>query len=340
LGKVDHGKKNLLGDEKNEKPIYPFQAWEYLNPAIKNSLFILIGFIPAYLTVGPEFALLWLGITGLRNMIVDLISGNGFSPKYWHYNDINWTNIAHSLFWTGFSVPILGFIKIHFDLLWIGAQEGVLFELTKFFCINVSNGIYLATHNYIRGFDKVTIRANFFRSIMAWPLAASFSPLGNSLFIPSIVQAKIWSDVVAAIIEGASKYKNILRAKDDIMKKIVPALISEDKITEKLAMLDMIYFLQESKRAKTAFKKQLTLPQNSPTKIKIHIPGTEINTVPTEAYYALKNRLKAPGHFNELINFIVTNYRREPSVYLVTMISENYSKVQKWLDGFERQKKE
>ena len=338
LGKVDHGKKNLLGDEKNEKAIYPWHAWEYLHPVIKNSLFTLIGFIPAYLTVGLEFALLWLGITGLRNIFVDLISANGIIPKLWNSSDINWTNIAHSLFWTGFSVPILGFIKIHFDLLWMGTQEGVLFELTKFFCINVSNGIYLASHNYIRGFDKVTIRANFFRSIMAWPLAASFSPLGNTLSIPSIVQAKIWSDVVAAIIEGSSKYKNILRAKDSIMKKIVPALISEDKTTEKLAMLDMIYFLQESKRAKTAFKKQLILPQDSVTKIKSHIPGAEPNTVPTEAYYTLKNRINAPGHFNELINFIIANYRREPSVYLVTMISENYSKIQKWLEGIERQK--
>jgi hypothetical protein len=337
LGKVDYGKVNLLGDEKNEKPIYPWRAWEYLHPAIKNSIFILIGFVPAYLTVGIEYALLWLGITGLRNMFVDVISGNGFSPRFWHSNDINWTNFAHSLFWTGFSVPILGFIKAHFDLIWIGAHEGVFFESTKFFCINLSNGIYLATHNYIRGFDKVTIRGNFFRSILAWPLAATFSPLGNTLMIPSIVQAKIWSDVVAAVIEGSSKYKNILKVKDDIMKKIVPALICEDKITQKLAMLDIIYFLQESKRAKTAFKKQLLLPIGSVTKLKNHIPGTKPTIVPTEAYYELKNRISEPGYFGDLINFIIANYHREQSIYLVTMISENYYSLQKWLENIDDQ---
>jgi hypothetical protein len=337
LGKVDYGKTNLLGDEKNEKPIYPWRAWEYLHPAIKNTLFILIGFIPAYLTVGVEYAMLWLGITGLRNMFVDVISANGFSPRFWHSNDINWTNFAHSLFWTGFSVPILGFIKANFDLIWVGEHQGVLFESTKFFCINISNGIYLASHNYLRGFDKVTIRGNFFRSILAWPLAASFSPVGNTLLIPSIVQAKIWSDVVAAIIEGSSKYQNILRVKDDIMRKIVPALICDEKITEKLATLDVIYFLQESKRAKTALKKQLILPVDSVTKLKNHIPGTKPSIVPTEAYYELKNRIGKAGNFSELINFIIANYRREQGIYLVTMVSEEYSKLQKWLESIENQ---
>lgn len=336
LGKVDYGKKNLLGDEKNEKLIYPWQAWEYLHPLIKNSLYIIIGFIPAYLTVGAEYALLWLGITGLRNMFVDLVSGNGLSPRLWHTNDINWTNIAHSLFWTGFSVPILGFIKLRFDFIWMGAHEGVLFESIKFFCINISNGIYLASHNYIRGFDKATIRGNFFRSILAWPLSASFSGLGNALLVPSIVQAKIWSDVVAAVIEGSSKYQNILRIKDDIMRKIVPALICQEKITEKLALLDMIYFLNESKRAKTAFKKQLIQPQNPVAKIKNHLPGTKSTIVPTEAYYALKLRINTLENFNELINFIIANYQREQSVYLITMVSENYSKFQDWLDEIEK----
>ena len=151
LGKVDVGKYNLLGDENIEKPISPVRAWEYLNPAIKNFIFILIGFIPAYYIVGYEYALLWFAITGTRNMFVDVISGNGLSPREWRSNDINWTNFAHSLFWTGFSVPILGFVKARFDIVWTGAHEGFMFETLKFFFLNVANGLYLASHNYIRG---------------------------------------------------------------------------------------------------------------------------------------------------------------------------------------------
>ncbi|MCX6327513.1 MAG: hypothetical protein NT144_12825 [Bacteroidia bacterium] len=331
LGKLDNGKQNMLGDEKIEKPINPLRAWEYLNPAIKYFIFILIGFIPAYFTVGMEYALLWFAITGSRNMFVDVISGNGFSPREWHSYDINWSNFANSLFWTGFSVPILGFVKARFDIAWTGPHEGTLFEIFKFFCINISNGIYLASHNYLRGFDKGTIRGNFFRSILAWPLAVVFSPLGNALLLPSIVQAKFWSDFVAAIIEGTGKYKNIIRLKDRIMKKLLPDLISEDDETEKLAMLDMIYFVNESTRAKTALKKQLIPRQSLFRKLLNCFKWKKERIVPNKSYFELIKRMDHRNRFNELINYIIEHYNREQSLFLLKLVSENYYKLQKWL---------
>ena len=337
LGKLDSGKQNMLGDEKIEKPINPLRAWEYLNPAIKNSIFILIGFIPAYLTVGYEYALLWLAITGSRNMFVDVISGNGFKPKEWHSQDINWTNFAHSLFWTGFSVPILGFVKAQFDIAWTGPHEGALFETVKFFCLNISNGIYLATHNYIRGFDKVTTRSNFFRSIIAWPFAVVFSPIGNALFLPSIVQTKFWSDFIAAIIEGSSKYKNIIRVKYQIMSKLIPDLVSEDEETEKLAMLDMIYFINESTRAKTALRKQLVPNQSVFKRVKAIIQRRErMLVMPNESLIELRKRMEHPNMANELIDYIIAHYYREQSLFLIKMVSENYYKLKNWIERIDK----
>ena len=332
LGRVDNGKPNLLGDERIVKPINPLQAWEYLNPAIKYFILILIGFIPAYLTFGIEYAFLWFAITGSRNMFVDVISGNGFSPKEWHSNDINWNNLANSLFWTGFSVPILSFVKLQFDTAWVGPHEGPMFETVKFFCINISNGLYLASHNYIRGFDKGTIRANFFRSILAWPLAAAFSPLGNTINLPSIVQAKFWSDFVASIIEGTGKYKNIIRVKDQIMKKLTPDLISEDEEIENLAMLDMIYFIDESNRAKTALKKQLLPQQSLFLRLKHRFGRKKNKIVPNKEFYELKKRLNNQGKINQLIEYIIEHYNREQSLYLVKLVSNNYHKVRCWIN--------
>lgn len=333
LGKLDAGKQNMIGDEKIERPIRPIRAWEYLNPAIKNSIFILIGFIPAYLTVGYEYAFLWFAITGSRNMFVDVISGNGFRPKEWHSNDINWTNFANSLFWTGFSVPILGFVKARFDIAWTGPHEGLLFETGKFFCLNIANGLYLASHNYLRGFDKITVRGNFFRSIIAWPFAAAFAHVGNALFLPSIVQTKFWSDFVAAIIEGSAKYKNIIRVKYQIMIKLMPELVSEDEETEQLAMLDMIYFINESTRAKTALRKQLIPNQNSFKKLKNFILRRNNKVImPNESLFELKKRMEIPNRADELINYIIKHYHREQSLFLIKMVSENYYKIQKWLD--------
>lgn len=332
LGRLSSGDVNMLGDEKIEKPINPWRAWEYLNPAIKNFIFMLIGFIPAYLTVGIEYALLWFAITGSRNMFVDVVSGNGFNPYDWQKADINWTNLANSLFWTGFSVPILGFVKSSFDTVWTGTLDGPLYEITKFFCINIANGMYLASHNYIRGFDKATIRGNFFRSILAWPLSVSFSPIGNALALPSIVQAKFWSDFVASIIEGSSKYKNIVSIKYKIMKKLLPETISEEEENEILAMLDMIYFVRESNRSKSSLKK---LVLNQPTfyqRIKNNIFRKKVKMKLNENFHELKKRFDDPGRFNKLIDFIISNYNSEHSLYLIRLISENYDKNKRWLN--------
>ncbi|MEZ5012288.1 MAG: hypothetical protein R2744_12240 [Bacteroidales bacterium] len=142
-------------------------------------------------------------------------------------------------------------------LSWQWEHAGSTYEFAKFFFINTANGIYLASHNYLRGFDKGTIRGNFFRSIIAWPFSALFAPVGNALMLPSIVQAKFWSDFVAAIIEGSSKYRNIIRVKDRVIKSLLPNLHGEDEDTEILAVLDILYMFKESPRVKTVIKNQL-----------------------------------------------------------------------------------
>ncbi len=332
LGRVDYAKKNELGDEKVEKPINLLKAWEYVNPAIKNLLFILIGFIPAYYTVGIGYALLWFTITGSRNIFVDMISGNGFKPTEWSVKDINWTNLANSLFWTGFSVPILSFVKSRFDVFWQWEHAGSTYEFVKFFFINTANGMYLASHNYFRGFDKGTIRGNFFRSILAWPLAAAFAPIGNAILLPSIVQAKFWSDFVAAIIEGSGKYKNIIKLKHRNIKSLLPDFENEDSEVEILAILDIIYFMAESTRVKTVMKKQLFNPISRREKIKKMIRFKKPKKQPNQYYNTLHKWLKTKNNFNKICDYVIQHYNREQSLYLLQLISSHYNKTQNWVE--------
>lgn len=333
LGKKVTGELNMLGDENIEKPIAISNAWEYLNPGIKNLIFIVAGFIPAYFILGWEFAFLWFVITGSRNIFVDVISGNGLNPNEWHESDINWTNLAQSLFFTGFSVPLLGFFKNNFDVIWAGSHEGPLFEIVKFFIINIVNGTYLATHNYIRGFDRQTIRGNFFRSMIAWPLSAGFAPIGNALMIPSIVQAKFWSDFVASIIEGSAKYQFIIKVKDKIMHRLLPETISEDAEAEKLSLLDMIYFIKESNRTKTSLRKLLT---DKPGRLKIMLNKflfRKKQYLLSESFHELKQKFDDPTLFDQLIEFIIKNYNNEQSLYLIRLVSENFDKTRRWILG-------
>lgn len=331
LGKQIGVQKNVLGDENIEQAISIINAVEYLNPKIKNVLMLMIGFVPAYYILGWQYALLWFIITGSRNVFVDLVSSNGINPNEWHETDINWTNLAQSLFFTGFSVPILGFVKSNFDIIWTGEHDGQMYEIAKFFFINIANGSYLATHNYFRGFDKQTIRGNFFRSILAWPLSVVFSPFGNMLMIPSIVQAKFWSDFIASIIEGSAKYKFVLKIRDKIMHTLLPETISEDSEAERLSILDMIYFLNENNRTKTSLKKLLT---NKPGRFKLIFnklfrPGKKYKL--NESYHELKQRFEEPNLFDHLVEFIIKNYNSEQSLYLINMLSENFNKTKKWI---------
>ncbi len=329
LGRIDKYHDNELGDQDIEPAISPAYAWEYLNPAIRNFIFILIGFIPAYFTVGIEYAMLWFAITGSRNVFVDLISGNGFKPNEWNAENINWTNIANSLFWTGFSVPILGFVKSQFDVIWTAEHTGSIYEFSKFFFINTANGMYLASHNYIRGFDKATIRANFFRSILAWPFSAAFSPVGNALGLPSIVQAKFWSDFVAAIIEGSAKYKNILQLKARILKSLLPDLEHEGDI-RKLAVLDLVYLFQENNRTKIVLKEILT-PKKKGFFTKFRFYKNIGKERKPEYYQMLLNWFENKQSYEKMTDFIIRNYLKQQSVYLLNLISRNYISFHLWL---------
>ena len=167
MGKISEPSPNKIGDESDSEAIPFGRAFRYLNPFMVNSILVLIGFSVAYNFIGLKYALVWFGITGFRNIVADIVSRRGARLREWRIQSVNTYNLCRSLFWTGFSVPILGFVKAQFDLLWPFSTAGVFYNFVKFFFISFANGTYIATHNTIRGFDKKVIRANFFRSVIS-----------------------------------------------------------------------------------------------------------------------------------------------------------------------------
>ena len=254
LGQSGRFKPNLVGDEDMEERISPKRLWRYLNPTLKNFVRIIVGLIPAWLWIGPGYTAIWFGITFFRNVFVDLVAFSSFRPSLWSplEKNVNFENAAQSLFWTGFSVPILGMVKQGFDMGWPFGPEGLVFEWSRFFFICMANGLYISAHNRLRQFDRQVIRANFFRSILAWPFSAVFAPVGNILMVPSIVQAKFWSDVVAAVIEGTAKFRQkiVLRRRD--LLELLPLLRSQKSETRYTAMLDILYIWALRQRGRTS----------------------------------------------------------------------------------------
>jgi len=208
--------------------------WRYLNSHLQNTLKVIIGFIPAFLTfvltkdwwlLSYFGAFIWFGITGLRNIVQSVLGGGGFkrSPLL-NWNDyVSWTRITDSLLFTGFSVPLLDYIvkTLILDRVFginTGSQPVLLYTFMA-----LANGVYLSSHNILRGLPKGAVYGNFFRSILSIPIALGFNmAIGSVLAAAGVaggnlvlqkwaaIISKTASDVVASIIEGlADRHKNI-----------------------------------------------------------------------------------------------------------------------------------
>ncbi|QTA83706.1 Uncharacterized protein dnl_61210 [Desulfonema limicola] len=336
LGKRGHFKPNLVGDEQCFESVSPMRLWRYLNPVVKNIIRITLGIIPAYLWIGAEYAVIWFGITFFRNLFVDLIAFSGAKPGVWSLKNVDFDNIAQSLFWTGFSVPVLGSVKNGFDMAWPFAATGLFFEWSKFLFICIANGIYISTHNKIRQFDNRVIRANFFRSILAWPFSAVFAPAGNLLMIPSIVQAKFWSDVIAAIIEGTNKFhQKIILRKRDILE-ILPLLESETREVRLTAMLDILYIWAKRQRGYTSLLHILKGNKGFLGKITGKIKQKnkdEKKDDPVPEYLPLMIKLFKPQDAQfELSRFILENYTSREEIVLTELLNTYLVSFHQWME--------
>jgi hypothetical protein len=141
-----------------------------------------------------------------------------------NWNDyVSWTRITDSLLFTGFSVPLLDYIvkTLILDRVFginAGSQPVLLYTFMA-----LANGIYLSSHNLLRGLPRGAVYGNFFRSILSIPIAIGFNMvIGSILAVAGVagvslvlqnwaaIISKTASDVVAGIIEGlADRHKNI-----------------------------------------------------------------------------------------------------------------------------------
>ncbi len=210
------------------------RPWKYLNTNLKNSLKVLLGFVPAFLTFSLTKdwwllayfgAFIWFGITGARNIIQSVLGGGGLrrSPLLPWNSLVSWSRIADSLLYTGFSVPLLDYLV---KTLLLDRAFGITTATNPVLLYSVmglANGIYISTHNTFRGLPRSAAVGNFFRSILAIPLAillnSAIAMILQLTGIPDVsgalqkwaaIISKFASDCVAAVIEGlADRQTNI-----------------------------------------------------------------------------------------------------------------------------------
>lgn len=248
--------------------------WKYLNTNLKNSLKVLIGFIPAFLTFSLTKdwwllaycgAFIWFGITGSRNIIQSVLGGGGLkrSPLLPWNSLISWSRIADSLLYTGFSVPLLDYLV---KTLLLDRTLGITTAtnpLMLYAVMGLANGIYISSHNIFRGLPRSAATGNFFRSILAIPVAVLLNSvlamlLGGAGTIDTAAILQKWaaiiskfaSDCVAAIIEGlADRAINIRQSLAAYKMKIAQLFSVFSHIDMLFPEDDVLELLQRPKHA-------------------------------------------------------------------------------------------
>ncbi len=232
---------------------------ECLNSRLINILKIGGGFVPAFLTfyltkdwwVLIYFgAVIWFAITGLRNVLQSVLGGGGLrrSPLLRWNSYVSWSRISDSLLYTGFSVPLLDYL-VKMVLLdeQLNINTGTA-PVALYTIMALVNGLYISTHNAVRGLPAGAVFGNFFRSILSIPLALLFNFLAALVLtmcgIPqahlvlqkwAAIISKFASDCVAGVIEGlADRAENMRNRRYDCRMKI-------DELFHIYARLELLY---------------------------------------------------------------------------------------------------
>ncbi|HPZ08044.1 MAG TPA: hypothetical protein PL110_08015 [Candidatus Eremiobacteraeota bacterium] len=315
LSSVAKFRKNSVGDEKDLVQIDPENFWRYLNPAIKNLIKVGVALIPACFSIGLNYTLVWFSITFIRNVIADMTSASGFNPKDWHFRDIDFENAANSIFCSGISIPLLKSADELFkNYAHILIKSDFILRWGDFLFLSTVRGTYLYIHNTIRGFRKDVKNMNFFRSILSFQFASTFSYLLDLLdigFIPRIVQTKFWSDVVAGFIEGRGKYKLIERLRTRDFSELIPLLDASEDKKRIAAMVDIMYIWAMSQRGKASL-------------YKILLSDREL----LNKFYFLYTSQHA---MEEMLEVILTYYHNIEAVVLSDIIGKLYPSLCTWL---------
>ncbi len=236
---------------------------KYLNTKIKIAAKVILGFIPAFLTffLNQDWwllayfgAVIWFAITGIRNIIQSVLGCGGINrPSLVRWNSyVSWDRLADSLMYTGFSVPLLDyFVKTMFLERSLDVTVATS-PIIVYSVISLVNGIYLSSHNLFRGLPRAAVIGNFFRSILAIPLALLFNWLaGGALAIMGVVAvelilqqwaaiiSKLASDTVAGVIEGLADRARYIR------RRIMDYKIKFNHIFNTYAQLEILFPLDD-----------------------------------------------------------------------------------------------
>jgi len=265
-----------------ERALSAVVGWRDLNSAIRNGsrmlggavlalaagegLSLATGFPPAF---GLFTVIAFFAITYVRNFVVDESARHGLHPSRWRWSSFDTTNAANSVFFSLLSIPLLRFVEQLFDrvaLVGEGASAdmgSIELRLLRFILLALVNGVYMYSHNTLRGFTAGVKRANFWRSVLAFPLATAFSYLNpwNELVSGTLI-SKVASDIIGGLTEMTFKIIGESRRARQLYAALLPSLrgrpeTKREKYLQRIAILDTLYIWGNSPRGKEALRRAI-----------------------------------------------------------------------------------
>jgi hypothetical protein len=134
----------------------------------------------------------------------------------------------------------------------------------------LANGIYISTHNTLRGLPRSAAIGNFFRSILSIPLALLFNDglasILHMAMVPGVEEglqkwaaiiSKLASDCVAAVIEGVADRQNNVRIRlTDYRDKLAQMFSAYARLDVLFPEEDVLDLLQSPKTLIAAIQEE------------------------------------------------------------------------------------
>ena len=165
-----------------------------------------------------------------------------------------------------------------------------------------------------------------------------FSFLGDFLTVPSIVQAKFWSDFMAAVIEGTGRSSQQIHLRKRDLLEILPQLYSENRRERTVAMLDILYIWARRRKGKASLRQVLQIEEELSDSIQ-RLPKTEEcgqrfeSSIREEFDYVLKLKglFLADGAFAQLIDFTNREFEGKNAYLMNNIVAGHYPRFCDWL---------
>jgi hypothetical protein len=176
------------------------------------------------------------------------------------------------------------------------------------------------------------IRGNFFRSVLSWPFASLAAPIGDLLSIPSIVQAKFWSDFVGGIIEGSGKFARAVGITRRDLTEIIGGFCSKPEEGRYTCVLDLLHLFEREPRTRNSLSEILFGRENLPSRIGGFFSRKHVAPKPRcDEYAQLVGWFSHTSNYQKLSDFVISRYSRDYAVALTALISRQFAPMRSWL---------